>query len=162
MKPSVLSTSSTLTRNLEAGIDTFDLLRICALWIRAIMSPSGSFMAIARPPSPARLDQAGDQPLGAEIPKRDARQAVLAIEPARPARYLAAIANAGARGVARQFRKFERCREPLLHRLGLVASNGPEPSAPAGMLLAQLAPPIVFLDRTLLCHQCLLAVRRCG
>src|SRR5947208_54144 len=101
------------------------------------MSPSGSFIAIARSPSPTRLDQAGDQPLGAEIPKRDARQAVFAIEPARSARYLAAIANAGLRGVARQFRKFERCREPLLHRLRLVASNGPEPSAPAGMRLAQ-------------------------
>src|SRR6266446_3246904 len=160
MNPSVLSTSSTLTRNLEAGIDTFDLLRICALWIRAIMSPSGSFMAIARPPSPARLDQARDQPLGAEIPKRDARQAMLAIEPAGPARYLAAIANAGRRGVARQFRELERCREPILHRLGLVASNGPEPSAPPGIFLAQLAPPVVLLDRTFLRHQCLLVLRR--
>src|SRR5260370_38575097 len=117
MNPSVLSTSSTLTRNLEAGIDTFDLLRICALWIRAIMSPSGSFMAIARPPSPARLDQARDQPLGAEIPKRGAGEAVLAIKPAGPARYLAAMANAGRRGVARQFRELDRCAEPRLHRL---------------------------------------------
>src|ERR1700758_3243375 len=100
--------------------------------MRAIISPSGSFIPIAPPSLPARLDQARDQPLGAEIPKPDARQ----------------------------LRELEGCRESLLHRLGLVASNGPEPSAPAGILLAQLAPPIVFLDRTLLCHQCLLAVRR--
>src|SRR5437899_9775629 len=99
------------------------------------MSPSGSFIAIARSPSPTRLDQAGDQPLGAKIPKRDARQAVLAIESARSARYLAAIANAGLRGVARQFRKFERCREPLVHRLRLLTRSGPARRAPGGMSL---------------------------
>src|SRR6266851_2126636 len=130
--------------------------------MRAIISPSGSFTPIAPPPLPARLDQARDQPLGAEIPERDARQPVLAVVTARPTRHLATIANAGRRRVARQFRKLEGCREALLHRLGLVASDSPEPSAPAGILLAQLAPPIVLLDRTLLCHQCLLAVRRCG
>src|SRR6516165_2471664 len=124
--------------------------------MRAIISPSGSFMAIAPPSLPTRLDQARDQPLGAEIPKRDARQAVLAVVAARPARYLATIANAGRRRVARQFRELERCRESLLHRLGLVAGNGVEPSASAGMLVAQLAPP-AFLR-----HQCLLAFRSCG
>src|SRR2546428_10270627 len=104
--------------------------------MRAIRPPSGSFMAIAQPYLPARFDQARDQPLGAEIPKRDARQPVLAVVAARPARYLATIANAGRRRVARQFRELEGRREPLLHRLGLVASNGSEPSAPAGILLA--------------------------
>src|SRR5215471_1092765 len=102
--------------------------------MRAIISPSGSFMAIAPPSLPARLDQARDQPLGAEIPKRDARQV----------------------------RELERCRESLLHRIGLVAGNGLEPSASAGILLAQLAPPAVLLDRTFLRHQCLLAFRSCG
>src|SRR5262245_65740689 len=91
--------------------------------MRAIISPSGSFMAIAPPSLPARLDQARDQPLGAEIPKRDARQAVLAVVAARPARYLATIANAGRRRVARQFRELERCRESLLHRLGPDAGH---------------------------------------
>src|SRR5262245_63113908 len=107
--------------------------------MRAIISPSGSFIAIAPPSLPARLDQTRDQPLGAEIPKRDARQPVLAVVAARPARYLATIANAGRRGVARQLRELEGCRESLLHRLGLVAGNGLEPGAPAGILLAQLA-----------------------
>src|SRR6516162_7402546 len=130
--------------------------------MRAIMSPSVSFMAIAPPSLPARLDQAWDQPLGAEIPKRDARQPMLAVVAARPARYLATIANAGRRRVARQLRELERCRESLLHRLGLVAGNGLEPSASAGILLAQLAPPAVLLDRTFLRHQCLLAFRSCG
>src|SRR2546430_4714191 len=130
--------------------------------MRAIISPSGSFIAIAPPSLPARLDQARDQPLGAEIPKRDARQPVLAVEAAWPARYLATIANPGPRRIARQFRQLERCREPLLHRLALVASNGLEPSAPPGIFLAELAPPVVLLDRTFLSHQCLLAFRRCG
>src|SRR6266403_6162547 len=124
--------------------------------MRAIISPSGSFIAIAPPSLPARLDQARDQPLGAEIPKRDARQPVLAVEAAWPARYLATIANAGRRGVPRQFRELEGRREALLHRFALVPGNGPEPSAPAGILFAQLAPPIVLLDRTFLRHQCLL------
>src|SRR5262245_44347372 len=128
--------------------------------MRAIMSPSGSFIAIAPHSLPARLDEARDQPLGAQIPKRDARQPVLAVEAAWPSRYLATVANAGRRRVARQFREFEGCREPLLHRFVLVAGNRLESSAPAGMLLAQLAPPLVFLDRTFLRHQCLLAFRR--
>src|SRR3989442_9877896 len=127
--------------------------------MRAIISPRGSFIPIAPTSSPTRLDQAGDQPLRAEIPQRDARQPMLAVEAARPARYLATIANAGRRRVARQFCELEGCREPLLHRFGLVASNGLEPRTPAGILLAQFAPPIVFLDRTFLRHQCLLAFR---
>src|SRR5215470_11510494 len=118
MKPSVLSTSSTLSRSREDGVDTFDLLRICALWMRAIISPSGSIMA--RPPSPARLDQAGDQPLGAEVAQRDAGELVLAVDAARAARNLAAIANPGRRRVTRQLGKLQRRREPLFHRLGLV------------------------------------------
>src|SRR6516164_10096912 len=117
--------------------------------MRAIMSPSGSFIAIAPPSLPARLDQAGDQPLGAEIPKRDARQPVLAVEAARPARYLATIANTGSRGVARQFRQLQGRSESFLHRLALVAGNGPQPTAPTGILL----------DRTFLRHQYLLAFR---
>src|SRR5262245_5350635 len=140
MKPSVLSTSSTLTRSREAGVDTFDLLRICALWMRAIMSPSGSFTAMGRPSSPARLDQAGDQALRAEIPQRDARQLELAVVAARTARHLAAIADAGRRRVARQLGKLERGREPLLHRAVLVAGDLLQPGAPSGILLGQLAP----------------------
>src|SRR5262249_4760885 len=130
--------------------------------MRAIISPSGSFMAIAPPSLPARFDQARDQPLGAETPKRDARQPVLAVVAARPARYLATIANAGRRRVAGQFRELEGCRESLLHRFGLVAGDGLEPSAPAGILLTQLATPAVLLDRTFLRHQCLLAFRSWG
>src|ERR1700737_558418 len=105
--------------------------------MRAIMCPSGSFPAIARPSSPARLDQAGDQPLRAEVPKRDARQPELAIIAARPARHLATIADAGRRGIARKLRELERRREPLLHRAALVARNRLEPGTPARMLLGQ-------------------------
>src|SRR5215813_9101268 len=112
--------------------------------MRAIMSPSGSFIC---PTSlPARLDQPRDQPLGAEVPQRDARELVLAIEAARPARDLAAIADTGGRGVARQLGELERGREALLHRLALVARDRLKPRAPARILLAQLAPPRVLLD----------------
>src|SRR5216683_567720 len=111
---------------------------------------------------PARLDQARDQPPGAEIAQRDARQPELAIVAARPARDLAAIADAGRGRVARQLRELERRREPLLHRLVLVARNRFQAGTPARILLAQLAPPAVLLDRALLRHQCLLAFRVWG
>src|SRR5258707_10469814 len=127
--------------------------------IRAIMSPSGSFTAMGRPSSPARLHQARDQPLGAEVPQRDARQSELAIVAARPARDLAAIADAGRRRVARKLGQLERRREPLLHRAVLVAGNRLESGAPSGILLGQLAPSAVLLDRALLRHQYLLAFR---
>src|SRR5258708_26361118 len=104
--------------------------------MRAIISPSGSFTPIAPPSLPARLDQARDQPLGAEIPERDARQPVLAVVAARPTGHLATIANAGRRRVARQLRKLEGCRESLLHRLGLLSATAPEPRPPAGSLLS--------------------------
>ncbi len=108
---------------------------------------------------PARLDQARDQALGAEIPQRDARQLVLAVIPAWPSRNLAAIADARGRRVARQLGKLERGRKPLFHRLGLVLHNRLQPRTPARIPLAQLPPPIVLLDRTLLSHQYLLAFR---
>src|SRR5882672_6084555 len=125
--------------------------------MRAIMSPSGSFTAMARPSLPARLHQARDQPLRAEIPQRDARKSELAIVAARPPRHVATIADAGRRRVARHLRKLERRREPLLHRAVLVARYRLEPGTPARMLLAQLAPPSVLLDRAFLRHQYLLA-----
>src|SRR5205823_4465390 len=114
--------------------------------MRAIISPSGSFIAIARPSLPARLDEAGDQSFGAELPQCNARQLVLAVEPARPARYLASIADPGLRRVARQFRELERRREALFHGFGLVARNCSEPGAPRRMLFAQPSPSIVLLD----------------
>src|SRR5215470_5895522 len=125
--------------------------------MRAIMSPSGSIIGATS--LPARLDQARDQPAGTEIAQRDARHLELAIEAARPAGELAAIADAARRRVARQLRELERRREPLLHRLALVARDRFQPGAPARILLAQLAPPVVLLDRALLRHQCLLAFR---
>src|SRR5215207_1420172 len=129
MKPSVLSTSSTLTRSLEAGVETFDLLRICALWMRAIMSPSGSFKAIDRSSSPARLEQARNHALRAEVAEGDAGKLVLAVKRARPSRHLAAVADAVRRGVARQLRELQGRGEPLLHRPVLVAGDRFQPRA---------------------------------
>src|ERR687896_1698846 len=121
MNPSVLSTSSTLTRSLEAGVETFDLLRICALWMRAIISPSGSFKAIDRASLPARFDKPRDHALGPEVPERDAGQLVLAIEGPRSSCHFAAVAHAGRRGIARKLGELQSRGEPLFHRLSLVA-----------------------------------------
>src|SRR5262245_52877295 len=159
MKPSVLSTSSTLTRSLEAGVETFDLLRICALWMRAIMSPSGSFNAIDRSSSPARLEQARNHPLGPQVPERDAGKLVLAVKGARPPRHLAAVADAGRRGIARQFRELQGRSEPLLHWFVLVAGDRFQPRAVAGKFLGHPASPVVLLDRALLRHLVLLIFR---
>src|SRR5215475_15335636 len=152
MKPSLLSTSSTLTRSREAGVETFDLLRICALKMRAIISPSGSFKAIARCSLPARLEKARDQALGAEVAQRDTAHLELAVVTLRPAGDLAPIMDARRRRVARQLGKLERRREAFFHRLVLVARNGFQLGTPLGVLLGHAPPPVVLLDRTRLSH----------
>src|SRR6185503_14502543 len=91
MKPSFLSTSSTLTRSREPGVETLGFLRICALLMRAIRSPIGSFICM-RSPLPARLHEPGDEPLGTELAQRDAAELVFAVNGARPPRHLAAVA----------------------------------------------------------------------
>src|SRR5690242_19604847 len=111
--------------------------------MRAIMSPSGSFIGIVCS-SPARLHEAGDQSPGAKLAQRNARQLELAIETARPAGHLASIAHACLRGIARQFGKLERCREALLHRPGLIARDRSEASTPGTIFFAQLSPPAVL------------------
>src|SRR5215813_5260644 len=131
MKPSVLSTSSTRSRCLEPGIETFDLLRICALRIRAIMSPIGSFTAIA-PSLPARFHKARNEALGAKLAQRNAAQPMLAVEGPRPAGKLATIADARARGIARQFGELERRRKALFHRQLLVVRDRLQLCTPIG------------------------------
>src|SRR5215470_15563111 len=130
MYPSLLSTSSTLTRSRDPGVDTFGFLRICALWIRAIISPSGSFKAIARPSLPARLQKARDHALRSQLAERDTAHLELAIVGLRAAGDDAAIVNARRRRVARQLGEFQRRREALLHRLGLVVRDCLELGAP--------------------------------
>src|SRR4051812_23366149 len=107
--------------------------------MRAIISPSGSFNAIVRPSLPARLDKTGDQALGTEFPERDAAELVFAVNAARPSRHFAAVANARCRRVARQLGELERRREPLLHRLLLVARDRLETRAAARQSLRQPA-----------------------
>src|SRR5215467_11306618 len=151
MKPSLLSTSSTRSRCLEPGIETFDLLRICALRMRAIMSPIGSFTAIATS-SPARLHEARDEPLGAEVAQRDAAEFMLAVIGARTARQFAAVADTRCRRIARQFSELEGGGKPLLHGQLLVAGDRLERNAAVGVTLRHLAPPVILLDHTLLGH----------
>src|SRR5262249_10798577 len=127
--------------------------------MRAIRSPSGSFRAIVRPSSPARLDETRDDALRAELPQCDAAHPELAIEPARPPGDLAAVADARARGIARQLRELERRREPLLGRPRLISGDRSEPGPPAREFFRQLAPSVVLLDRACLRHLGLLAFR---
>src|SRR5215467_8074233 len=151
MKPSLLSTSSTRSRCLEPGIETFDLLRICALRMRAIMSPIGSFTAIASS-SPARLHEARNKAPGAKLAQRDAAQAMLAVKPTWTATELAAVTNARLRGIAWQFCKLQGSGKTLLHRQLLVVRDRLKLRASIGKFLRHLAPPVVLFNRTLLRH----------
>src|SRR5215470_6921484 len=117
MKPSLLSTSSTLTRSREAGVDTFDLLRICALWMRAIISPSGSLKAIARPSLPARLQKARNHALRSELAQRDTAHLELAIIGLRAAGDDTAVVHPRRRRIARQLGELQRGREAPSIRL---------------------------------------------
>src|SRR4029079_338076 len=140
MKPSFLRTSSTLTRSREPGVETLGFLRICALLMRAIRSPIGSLTAM-RSSLPARLHEAGNQALGAELAERDARHLVLAVNRARPAGDFAAIAVAVRRPVAQHAGHFQGRCEALFHRIGLVHGNRFQPRTTAGILLRQLLSP---------------------
>src|SRR5262249_19926141 len=127
------------------------LFRICALRMRAIISPIGSLTAIATL-LPARLHEARNEALVAELAQRDAADAVLAIERARTAGQLAAVTDARLRRLARQFGELERGREAFLHRNLLVHRDRLELSAARRKRLRHLAPSVVLLDRTLLRH----------
>src|SRR5579859_698204 len=127
--------------------------------MRANRSPSGSFMGIVRSSLPARLHQARNEPLRAQFAQRNARQLLLAVKAARPARDLAAVADAGGRRVARQLGELQGRGKTLFDRLGLVARDRLEPRAAAGKFLGQPAAPVVLLDRTLLRHLALLKFR---
>src|SRR5215475_5571595 len=120
--------------------------------MRAIISPSGSFKAIARFSLPARLEQTRNHALGAEIPKRDAAHLELAVVAFGTTADHAAVVDARRRGVARQLGELERGREPVLHRLGLVARDRLELLAPLRILPSQLLSSLIFFDGTLLRH----------
>src|SRR6185437_10274252 len=126
--------------------------------MRVNRSPSGSFMDIVRLSSPARLQQAGDQPLGAELAQRNARQLVLAVIAAWTPGDFTTVANARGRRIARQLGELERRGKALLDRHGLVLRYRLEPRAPARILLRQPAAPVVLLDGTFLRHLVLLGV----
>src|SRR3954447_1330573 len=158
MKPSFLRTSRTLTRSREPGVEILGFLRICALLMRAIRSPTGSFTCM-RSSLPARLHEAGNQALGAELAERDARQLVLAVDRARAPGHLATVAITLWRRVTRQLSHLHGRREALFHRLGFVHGNRLQPRTAGGVLLRQLLAPVVLLNRTLLRHLGLLAIR---
>src|ERR1700726_2466844 len=159
MYPSAFSTSSTLARIFEPGVETLGLARICALRMRVMRSLIGSCVDMDRPSLPARLHEPGNQALGAEFTQRDAGKLVLAIDRARTSGHLATIADPGRRRIARHFGKLERRRKPLFHRLALVGDDGLQLRALWRSVLGHPLAPVVLLDRTLLCHAWLLGFR---
>src|ERR1700738_2146030 len=63
MYPSVLSTSSTLARIFEPGVETLGLARICALRMRVMRSLIGSCVDMSDPPYQLDLTSPGTRPL---------------------------------------------------------------------------------------------------
>src|SRR5256885_14411243 len=100
---------------------------------------------------PARLDQARDLAVVAEITKRDARYFELAIVGTRTAGDFAAVADADLGRVARHGGKLELSAEALLHRLGLIPNDRPERSPVGTVLVGKLAAPVVLLRLASLC-----------
>src|SRR6202140_2899136 len=137
MYPSAFSTSSTVARIFEPGVETLGLARIWALRMRVMRSLIGSCVDMSAP-LPARLHEPGNQALGAEFTQRDAAELVLAIDRARASGHFAAIADPGRRRIARHLGELQRRREPLFHRLLLVGDDGLELRAPGRGALGHL------------------------
>src|SRR5258706_3437335 len=154
MYPSVLSTSSTLARIFEHGVETLGLARICALRMRVMRSVIGSCVDMFRPSLPARLHEPGNQALGAEFTQRDTAELVLAIDRARTPGHFAAVADPGRRRIARQLGELQRRGKPLFHRLLLVGDDGLQLRALWRGVLGHPLTTIVLLDRNLPCHAC--------
>src|SRR5262245_6349970 len=119
--------------------------------MRVIMSPIGSFTAIA-PSSPARLHNAGNEALGAKLPQCATAQAVPAVVAPRATTELAPIAHARSGGIARQFSQLQSRGKTLLHRQLFVLRDSLQLCAPVGKFLCHSPSPIVLLDRALLRH----------
>src|SRR3569623_177078 len=151
MYPSLFSTSSTLARIFEPGVETLDLARICALRMRVMRSLIGSCVDM-RPSLPARLHETRDQAPGTEVTDRDAAHLGLAIDRVRPAADLAAVVNARCRRNARHFGKLDGRGEALFHRLLLVRDDRFQPRTLGRSILRHLLTPVILLDRTFLSH----------
>src|ERR1700761_6540535 len=98
----------------EAGVDTLLLRRSAAFFMRAIMSPMGSFTDIRS--SPARLDHARDLAVVGQFTERDTAHLELAIKGARAPGQLAPVADANLGGVARQLGELQPGGEALFER----------------------------------------------
>src|ERR1700755_428116 len=120
--------------------------------MRVSISPSGSFIAMTLPSSPARLDEAWNQALIAKFAQRNARHLHLAIDTARPSRHFTTIAHANDRAVSWQRREADPRLEALFHRTRLIVGEVKQAFATGGELLHQPLLAQIILNRTLLCH----------
>src|SRR5439155_24042769 len=109
-------------RSFEAGAATTAWRACCPLRMRVSMSPRGSVI-MARLPSPARFEHAGDQTGRGQLADRDARQFELPVIAARPPGQGAAVADPRDGAVARQFGQLQLRFEGLLGRRLTVAGG---------------------------------------
>src|SRR5688500_6515888 len=111
--------------------------------MRVSMSPSGSFINISSS-SPARLHQARDLAAIAHGAQGDTAHLELAVEAARPAGHLAAVAETGRRRVPRQLGKLQPRREAVLLAQALVYRRRLQPRALGRILLGKPHAPLVL------------------
>src|SRR5262245_17419967 len=109
MKPSSLRTLAMAALSLVAGMSTAGRSMRLALRMRVSMSAIGSVIMVSAP-SPAGLGHTRDEAVRGHPAEADAADAELAVDGARPAAELAAVADAD-----------DRAR---LHQLGRVALGG--------------------------------------
>src|SRR5579884_2204130 len=93
MKPSSLSTSATAALRRLAGMSTAGRSMKLALRMRVSMSATVSVIMVVGP-SPARLGDAGDQPVAGHVAEADAADAELAVHRPRPPAQFAAQPDA--------------------------------------------------------------------
>src|SRR5262245_28360487 len=130
----------------EAGTVTLSRRAAWPLRMRVSKSPTGSVIAMVYgPPLPARLHHAGQGAQRGELPQREARQLELAINRPRTARYLAPIADARRRGVARQLGELQAGAEALLRAQPVVHRHRLQLGALGGILLRHLLATLVLL-----------------
>src|ERR1700709_2149067 len=177
MYPSALSTSSTLARIFEPGVEALGLARICGLRMRVMRSLSGSCVDMSDPPYQLDFTSPGTRPL--EPSSRSAMRLSLFLrytERGRPvisqrlrirvadelrgsSASFSIAANRSSIGFLlsgvmgfrlRPLRELQHRREPLFHRLLLVGDDGLQLRALGRGLLGHPLAPVVLLDRTLL------------
>src|SRR3546814_17186835 len=119
--------------------------------MRVSISPRGSVNGIVYT-LPAGLREAGDQALVAQFPQHDPRQSEFAINSARAASHLAAVADPGRVRIARDLSHLQTRDQTLRVVLGLIVRDRLQLRILAGIFLDQLLATLLLVDRTPFLH----------